>query len=135
MHLYGKVPLEPNVLVKVAGPFRVAEAVHACGLLVLVTLCPKEPLGHVQITLSPGLILVVAGTNPVGKLVTVTLAVAPKLENGTTRHDKIAAAAAKKFFNEDFMFVMMSHNKICSRKNLREQLTCCALSTLMSRYG
>jgi hypothetical protein len=137
VHLYGKVPLEPNVLVKVAGPFWVAEAVHACGLLVLVTLCALAPVTQVQITRSPADMFVAAGTN--AKFTMVTPTVAPKPQNGTDRHNKVAAAPARKlfngFFNEDFMFVKMNPNEICSRKNSREQLTRCALSALMPQYG
>lgn len=42
--------------------------------------------------------LVLAGTNPVGELLTVTLAVAPKVASGQTKQGKNAVKAMVKYF-------------------------------------
>ena len=86
-------------MVNVAGPFKVAEAVHSGVEEVLVTLWAFEPLGHVQIMESPGLMVVVAGTKPVGVLLTVTFATAPWLWNGRARAST-AVVVSKMFLSE-----------------------------------
>jgi hypothetical protein len=79
---------------------------HANDDEVLTTLWLAEPAPHVQMTVSPALMLLVLGEKE--SLTTDTLAIAPKPESGQSKQGKNAVKMrAKYFFGENVMFILI----------------------------